>query len=111
MERQKPIDISNAGPDWNGWTFGPYGNAKSFRLVTPNGEALTAAEIAATRRDALELGFLIGKTRRQESELERLRNWISPEDAATIRAALAIIDSFLPEQIEHGTRFARRAKL
>lgn len=52
------LDLSKAGPDWTGWTFGPYGRAASYRLVTPNGEALAACEIASARADRRDISYL-----------------------------------------------------
>jgi hypothetical protein len=99
--RRSRIDLTPAGPDWADWTFGPYGNCRSFRLITPTGEALSAPEVAALRREALDYSYLVGRTRALELEVTRLKNWCSPDDAQVIRSAFALIQSILPDPMHH----------
>lgn len=92
-----PFDFSRGGQSWSGWTFGPYGKAREWRLFAPTGEMFTASEILGMRANALDVDYLQCKARRLESEkteLERkLAQRFTPEEFETLREAMAIIAS------------------
>ena len=70
---------------WAGWTLGPYGKAREWRLFDPNGTNYTAREVAALRAMALDLDFLKTHTRHLESKVDQAATYLSADDVATLR--------------------------
>ena len=90
------IDLSLGGNDWLGWEFGKYGKAKNWRLLAPNGAVYCAIEILELHRMALDLDYLQVQVKILRAQLEPGAIHFSPYDAATLRAAAAILTRAMP---------------
>ena len=102
----KPVDLSRGGESWSGWTFGPWGRAKEWRLHAPDGASYDVCEIAELRARALDLDYLQVRVRQLEQRerelLAKLERRFSASEIATLRAAAAILrQAEAPETAEH----------
>lgn len=88
---RKGIDLAIGG--WTGWTFGPWGRAREWRLHAPTGESYSAAEVADVRRLQLDIDYL--RLRVRELELSQAATFTA-DDLATLRTAAAILQRALP---------------
>lgn len=79
------------GPDWSGWSFSPYGRARSWRLIAPDGSNFTAAEVASIPQLALDLDYLRLQVSRLQAEHQAAAVYLTPDDAAALRTAAEIL--------------------
>lgn len=92
---RRPINLSIAGPDWLGWSFGPYGKARSFRLTTPAGESLDAHEIQWARADKRDLDYLRNRIIQLNDALQRAQRPVTVQELKTLVDAQAILQKLL----------------
>ena len=93
--RKCALNLSRGGESWSGWTFGPWGRAKEWRLHAPDGASYDACEIAELRARVLDLDYLQVRVRQLEQRerelLAQLERRFSAGEIATLRAAAAIL--------------------
>lgn len=99
---RRRLDLSGGGPSWTGWSFAPYGKAREFRLIDPDGTNYTAAEISEGRALALDVDFLRGRVRELEAQADTAPLHLTPGEVRALRQAAAILER-LP-----GTSIRRR---
>ena len=61
------------GKSWKGWTFGPYGRAREWRINAPNVCSYTTKELADLRRIYLSVDYLQVRIRKIERDLAEER--------------------------------------
>lgn len=88
-----PLSLSLGGETWNGWTFGPWGRARDWRLHAPNGEHYTADELLLTRRRDHDLNYLQQRINIIE---DAAAIYIPRADAAILREAASILAALIP---------------
>lgn len=91
-----PIKLDIGGAAWSGWTFGPYGRARDWRLTAPSGETFTAGDLLDARPLALDVDYLRSRVRELEALIERDNYSFSEEEAAALRAAADILARTMP---------------
>lgn len=94
--RTRPVHLGPGGASWNGWTFGPYGKAREFRLIDPDGTTYTAGEIRELARLVVELDYLRGLVREQRTEAGKKAVRLDAGELQLLRAAVAILARALP---------------
>lgn len=90
------VDLSIGGPAWDGWTFGPWGKARDWRLHAPDGNSFDACEIAELRRALLDVDYLQVQVKILREKLEPGTVTFTASEAATLHAAAAIIARAMP---------------
>lgn len=110
---KRVLDLSHGGESWSGWTFGPWGRAKEWRLHAPDGASYDACEIAELRARALDLDYLQTRVRQLEQRerelLAQLERRFSASEIATLRAAAAILrQAETPDTGEHQSERRQR---
>lgn len=108
------------GPSWVDWRFSPFGRAKEWRLHAPDGASYHACEILELRRMALDLDYLQVRCRELGQLIAPGSVSFAASDAATLRAAAAIIERTMPRStsrraaylttIDAGTTALRRGE-
>lgn len=68
------IDLSVGGDEWQGWEFGRYGNARNWRLHSPNGDNFQAPEIIGIREVELNADYWQVQHKQMLSQLEFYRS-------------------------------------
>jgi len=101
----KPLALCVGGTAWDGWIFAPYGRARDWRLTDPAGNSFTAQKIAELPYLRLDLDYLMLKIRTLQAQHQALAVYITPDDAATLRAAAEIL-SRISSPYRRGRKFA-----
>lgn len=84
------VDLSVGG--WYGWYFRPYGRAKMWRLIAPNGETFSPGEILEIRPLQLDVSYL----KMRVNQLKAIaRPSISPGDFQSLTHAVNVLQEFL----------------
>ena len=52
------VDMTMGGVSWAGYRFASWGNARDWRILTPAGAAITAAEVEAIPGNSADLAYL-----------------------------------------------------
>lgn len=99
MKKRGGIDLAPGGPSWEGFRFQSYGRAAEWRLITPEGEALTAAELLQVRAQAHSLAYLQGQVIDLTSRLAGSTASWSPDESHLIRVALQLLLREMPAQL------------
>lgn len=90
----RPIDLSQAG--WPGWTFGPYGRAREWRLFGPDGTNYTAEEIRSARGLLLDVDYLRSRVRGLQEKIDAHACHFSASDLEVLQAAMVVLAERLP---------------
>ena len=93
-KNKKPIDLERLG--WPGWTLGPYGRARDWRLFAPDGSHYTAGEITGLRGMALDVDYLRGRVHEMQGQIDAHACHFSDGDLQALRTAMAILARRLP---------------
>lgn len=99
MSKRGGLDLSQGGPSWADFRFQSYGRAAEWRLITPNGEALTAAELLQVRAQSHSLAYLQGQVLDLTSRLAGSTASWSPDESHLIRVALQLLLREMPAQL------------
>lgn len=99
MTHRDRIELSIGGPSWAGWRFGSWGKARDWRILAPDGANFQAAELAALPGLRADVGYLQTLSRHQAAKLAGSALALTPEEAALLRVALAVLLRELPVQI------------
>lgn len=91
---KKAITLATGGPSWTGWTFGPWGRAREWFLLAPDGSRYSAGEICELAGLMLDVDWLRHRVRELEAQAVGVR--MTMEEAAALRAAAAILARALP---------------
>jgi len=75
-----------------------WGNARDWRILTPAGAAITAAEVEAIPGNQADPAYLQALTREQAGKLAGSALSLAPEEAQLVRVALAVLLRELPAQ-------------
>ena len=90
------LDLSAGGESWAGWHFGSWGNARDWRLLTPNGEALQACEVQELRALQADVGYLKDQVKLMiDRQGGALATW-SPQETQILRVAMQLLNRELP---------------
>ena len=89
---RRRLDLSGGGPSWAGWGFSPYGRAREFRLIDPDGTTYTAGDITEARGLLLDVDFLRGRVRELEAQADTAPLHLTPGEVRALRQAAAILD-------------------
>lgn len=90
-----PINLALGGQSWGGWHFSPWGRARDWRLIAPDGASYTAEELLRVRSMACEIDYL----RQRVALLEDSRAiYIGMDDCTIIRDAVMVLDRVLPRK-------------
>jgi hypothetical protein len=93
------IDLSAGGDSWAGFTFGSYGRAREWRIMTPAGETITAPELSNLRARDHDLTFLQSRSAELAAKLAGASMAFSPDEAQLLRVALQLMLRELPVQL------------
>ncbi len=88
---RRPVDLSGGGDSWNGWIFGPYGRAREFRLISPDGAAYTPGDLWDMRGHALNVDALRGQVRELEALTDATAYHFTAAELRAIEAAAEIL--------------------
>lgn len=91
---RKTITLATGGPSWSGWTFGPWGRAREWFLLAPDGTRYSAHEIRELTGLMLDVDWLRHRVRELEAQAVGVR--ITLEEAAALRLAAATILNRIP---------------
>lgn len=83
---------------WAGWTLGPYGKAREWRLFAPDGTHYTAQEVSGLRGMVLDLDFLRGQVRELREKVDGSAVHFSADDLLALRLAVAVLDKIAPAE-------------
>lgn len=72
-KNRAPVRLAIGGESWNGWTFGPYGRAREWRINAPGGCSYTVNELEDLRGLYLNIDYLQVRIRKIELELTEAR--------------------------------------
>lgn len=81
--------MERGGESWRGWHFGPYGRAKDWRLLSPDGGNFAPEEILDFRRMLLDLDYY--QVRCKHLEQQTPPQILTRHQRAIIMAALQIL--------------------
>lgn len=93
------IDLSIGGDSWAGFTFGSWGKARDWRLTTPNGQNLTAGELANLHAIALDLGYLQARNKELEGKMAGVTMALTQDESHLVRVALELLVRELPVRL------------
>lgn len=91
---KKTITLATGGPSWTGWTFGPWGRAREWFLLAPDGSRYSAGEISQLPHLMLDVDWLRHRVRELEAQAVGVR--MTFEEAAALRQAAVILARALP---------------
>ena len=94
----KPETLGHGGESWNGWRFGPYGRAREWRLIAPDGETFTAGDIQSLRGFMLDVDFLRGRVQALQGQVEAHACHFNEADLLALHAAIAVLGRVLPNE-------------
>ena len=103
-KKRKPVALGHGGLSWQGWSFGPYGQARECRLIDPNGTTYTAGDILEGARAPVELDYLRHQVRTLAAQRDGAAVHFTLEEILALHAAAAILARVLPA----ATRRVRR---
>lgn len=83
------VDMSLGG--WDGWRFGPYGKARTWRLLAPGGEFFTPGDLLAIRTNAANVDVLNA----QVAKLRAMQLPLTHDDFLTVEATYFILQGLL----------------
>lgn len=90
-----PVDLARIGGGaWSGWQFSPWGRARDWRLIAPDGANYTAGELADVRRRQMDIDYLRARVALID---DAAALYIPRKDAAILREAATILDEHLPK--------------
>ena len=89
---RRRLDLSGGGPSWAGWSFAPYGKARDFRLIDPDGTNYSAGEIVEGRAHGLDVDYLRGRVRELETQAIAAPLHLTPSEVLALRQAAAILE-------------------
>ncbi len=72
-KNRAPIRLSIGDESWEGWTFGPYGRSREWRLHGPDGSHYTRNELADLRAQYLSISWLQVQLRQVKKDLAEAR--------------------------------------
>ncbi len=93
-KNKKPIDLGEVG--WPGWTLGPYGKARSWRLFAPDGTNYTEGEIRGLRGLVLDVDFLRDRVHAMQGQIDAHACHFTDDDLQALRTAMAVLTRRLP---------------
>lgn len=91
MKKTRIINLDVGGASWEGWTFGPWGRARCWRIFDPRGTCYQVCEIAQIRSSVLEIDFLERRVRELEGLVAAQSAYFNLQEIATLHAAVAIL--------------------
>lgn len=92
-----PVDLGELGGDaWQGWHFGPWGRAKSWRLFGPRGERYEACEIREAKPLRGDVEWLRARVKFLEQRVRADAVYFTGEQLQALYAALEILAGALP---------------
>lgn len=95
-KKRKPVALGHGGLSWQGWSFGPYGQARECRLIDPNGTTYTAGDILEGARAPVELDYLRHQVRTLAAQHDGAACHFTLEEILALHAAAAILARVLP---------------
>ena len=83
------LDMKVGG--WDGWLFAPYGKAKVWRLLAPNGDFFTPGDIITIRENAQNINTLSA----QVARLRALQLPLTHDDFLNVERAYFVLKGLL----------------
>lgn len=84
------LDLAAGGPTWAGWRLGPYGRARDWRLLAPDGQHYQASELQDLHALQLDVDWLRMRVR----ELETAAAGPSSHELQILQTAAMILHRF-----------------
>lgn len=97
------LELDGAGHGWRGWRLGPHGHSGDFWLIAPDGTKYSPGEILELRQLELDTDFQRVRIKELENLTASGSVHFNSGDAATLRAAAAIIARAMPREVTRRT--------